>query len=231
MAFQLVMKTGPAPGRTHVIEKSEVSIGRDAGSEVFVNDVEVSREHARMTEQAGNYILEDLGSTNGTFINGQRLVGQRVLQPGDTITLGERVSFSFEAIPFDPNATQVSPTSPPVDESTPEYEPTPIPEEPAPMTPVEPVPPPIVEQAPPMVEQAPPRTAEQVYAGRVPSSPVEPLMPEESSPRRTWLWAGCGCGVVLLCALVGVAFVFDYINLYCTPPFRDVMVLFGAVCP
>ena len=106
MAFQLVMKTGPAPGRTHPLEKSVISIGRDAGSEVFVNDVEVSRQHVRVTEQAGNYILEDLGSTNGTFVNGQRVVGQRILQAGDTITLGERVSFVYEAIPFDPNATQ-----------------------------------------------------------------------------------------------------------------------------
>ena len=179
------------------------------------------------------YILEDLGSTNGTFVNGQRVLGQRILQPGDTITFGERVSFAYEAIPFDPNATQVSPTSPPTVESIPEYEPTPMPEEPAPTPPIEPVAQPSEEPvAQPSEEPVPPSpTVEQVYAGRVPASPVEPLMPEESSPRRTWLWAGCGCGVVLLCALIGVAIVFDYINLYCTPPFRDVMVLFGAACP
>ena len=208
MAFQLVMKNGPAPGRIHSLDKSEILIGREAGSDVFVNDVEVSRQHARLTEQAGNYVLEDLGSTNGTFVNGQRVVSPRILQPGDTITLGENVSLTFEAVPFDPNATQVSATSTLPEESLPQYEPAAIPE-----------------------EQVPPPPAEPVYAGRVPSSPVEPLIPEESNPRRTWLWAGCGCGVVLICALVGIAFVFDYINLYCTPPFRDVMVLFGAVCP
>jgi hypothetical protein len=74
---------------------------------------------------------------------------------------------------------------------------------------------------------APPPT----YAGQVPASPVEPLIPEESNPRRTWLWAGCGCAVVLVCVLVGSAFVFDSINLYCTPPFRSAMELIGAVCP
>ncbi len=210
MAFQLVMKNGPAPGKIYSLEKSEISIGREAGSDVFVNDVEVSRQHARLTDQAGNYILEDLGSTNGSFVNGQRVVGSRILRPGDTILLGENVSLTFEAVPFDPNATQVSLSSTLSEEQQSESE-SAIPQE---------------DQVPP-----PPPPAQPAYAGRVPDSPVEPLIPEESSPRRTWLWAGCGCAVVLACALVGIAFVFDYINLYCTPPFRDVMVLFGAACP
>jgi predicted component of type VI protein secretion system len=211
MAFQLVMKNGPAPGKVYSLDKSEISIGRDAGSDVFINDVEVSRQHARLNDQAGNYVLEDLGSTNGTFVNEQRVVGSRILQPGDTILLGENVSLTFDAVPFDPNATQVSPASTLPEESPPLYENAVIQEE-------QPPPP------PPLPEQP-------VYAGRVPISPVEPLIPEESSPRRTWLWAGCGCAVMLACVMVGVAFVFDYINLYCTPPFRDVMVIFGAVCP
>jgi len=210
MAFQLVMKNGPAPGKIYSLEKSEISIGREAGSDVFVNDVEVSRQHARLTDQAGNYILEDLGSTNGSFVNGQRVVGSRILRPGDTILLGENVSLTFEAVPFDPNATQVSLSSTLSEEQQSESE-SAIPQE---------------DQVPP-----PPPPAQPAYAGRVPDSPVELLIPEESSPRRTWLWAGCGCAVVLACALVGIAFVFDYINLYCTPPFRDVMVLFGAACP
>jgi predicted component of type VI protein secretion system len=176
---------------------------------VFVNEVEVSRQHAQLTEHAGNFALKDLGSTNGTFVNGQRVIGPRILQPGDTITLGENISLTFEAVPFDPNATQVSSTSPLSEEPPPVSEPA----------------------APEKVTPPPPIPAQPAYAGRVPASPVEPLVPEESSPRRTWLWAGCGCGVVLLCALVGLAFVFDYMNLYCTPPFRDVMVFFGAACP
>lgn len=210
MAFQLVMKNGPAPGKIYSLDKSEISIGREAGSDVFINDVEVSRHHARLNDQASNYVLEDLGSTNGTFVNGQRVVDQRILQPGDTILLGENVSLTFEAVPFDPNATQVSQASTLSEESPPQYENAVIQEEQTP-------PPPLPEQP--------------VYVGRVPVSPVEPLSPEESSPRRTWLWAGCGCAVMLTCAVVGLAYVFDYINLYCTPPFRDVMVIFGAVCP
>lgn len=209
MAHQLVMKTGPAPGKVYSLENTEISIGREVGSDVFVNDEEVSRRHARLKSQFGDYVLEDLGSTNGTFVNGQRATGQRILKPGDTITLGENVSLTFEEVPFDPNATQatLSSTEPLPPPPVPEYEP----------------PPPQEAQYP----SSPPPT----YAGRVPESPVDPLAPEESRPQRTWVWAGCGCGLVLVCVLVGSAYIFDFLNLYCVPPFRSAMVLIGAVCP
>ena len=209
MAHQLVMKTGPAPGKVFSMEKTEISIGREMGSDVFVNDEEVSRRHARLTSQFGDYVLEDLGSTNGTFVNGQRATGQRILKPGDTILLGEKVSLTFEEVPFDPNATQasLSSTEPPPPPTVPDYEP----------------PPPEEAQYP----SAPPPT----YAGRVPESPIEPLAPEESCTSRTWIWAGCGCALVLVCILIGSAYVFDYLNLYCVPPFRSAMVLIGAACP
>jgi len=207
MAYQLVMKTGPAPGKIYTLGKTEIAIGREAGSEVFVNDVEVSRQHARLMFQFGDYVLEDLGSTNGTFVNGQRITGQRILKPDDTVFLGENISLSYEEVAFDPNATQANLSEPESEPEPPHYE-TGAPQE---------------AQYP----SAPPPT----YAGQVAASPVEPLIPEESNPRRTWLWAGCGCAVVLICILVGSAYVFDYLNLYCLPPFRSVMVLIGAACP
>ncbi|MBE9473703.1 MAG: FHA domain-containing protein [Chloroflexi bacterium] len=207
MAYQLVMKTGPASGKVYPLEKSEISIGREAGSDVFINDEEVSRRHARLTSQFGDYVLEDLGSTNGTFVNSQRITGQRILKPADTILLGENISLTFEEVPFDPNATQVSLSSEASEPEPSEYE-----------------------SAAPQEAQYP-SSPPPTYAGQIPESPVEPLIPEESSPRRTWLWAGCGCAVVLTCILIGSAFVFDYLNLYCVPPFRGAMVLIGAACP
>lgn len=207
MAFQLTMKTGPAPGKIYTLEKPDISIGREVGSDVFVNDVEVSRKHARLLSQFGDYVLEDLGSTNGTFVNGQRITGQYLLKTGDNLFLGENISLVYEEVAFDPNATQVNIAETPSEPEQPTYE----------------------SEAPQEAQypSAPPPT----YAGQVPASPVEPLAPEESSPRRTWWWAGCGCVVVLVCVLVGSAYVFDYLNLYCVPPFRSAMVLIGAVCP
>lgn len=211
MAYQLVMKTGPAPGKVYTLEKSEILIGREAGSDVFINDVEVSRRHAHLTLQGNNYMLEDLGSTNGTFINGQMLTGPRLLQPNDTIILGEKVSLTFEAVAFDPNATLVTPST----------------SEPMPQEPLQEAVPPRQESSPQTVSPPPP-----IYAGRVPPSPVEPFVQEAPSPRRTWLWASLGCAFMLICVLLGAAIVFDTLNLYCTPPFRDVMVgLLGAACP
>lgn len=207
MAYQLVMKTGPAPGKAYPLEKIEISIGREAGSDVIINDVEVSRQHARLTSQFGDYSLEDLGSTNGTFVNSRRITGQYILKPGDTIQFGENISLNFEEVPFDPNAAQRSLSSAAAVPETTEYE-AGAPQE---------------AQYP----SAPPPT----YAGRIPESPVEPLVPEERRPQRTLLWAGCGCGVVLVCILIGSAFVFDYLDLYCVSPFREIFVLIGAACP
>jgi predicted component of type VI protein secretion system len=211
MANQLVMKTGPAPGKVYSLEKSEISIGREVGSDVFINDVEVSRQHARLTSQGDNYALEDLNSTNGTFVNGQRLSEPRLLQPNDTIILGENVSLTFETVPFDPNATQVSSTSTEPAANEADFGTIPPREEES-VAPISPPPP--------------------IYAGRVPPSPVDPLVLEEPGPRRTWLWASLGCAFILICLAIGAAFVFDALALYCTPLFRDASVsILGAACP
>ena len=100
-SYQLVMKTGPAPGKTYLLEKSEVYIGRDVANDVFINDAEVSRRHARLIQQGGAYLVEDLGSTNGTYVNGQRIGGPSPLHSGDTVYLGENVSLSFEGLLHD----------------------------------------------------------------------------------------------------------------------------------
>jgi len=57
----------------------------------------VSRRHARIAWTGTGYIVEDLGSTNGTFVNGERVSGPRMLQSGDRLQLGDQVAFAFEA--------------------------------------------------------------------------------------------------------------------------------------
>ena len=110
--FQFVMKAGPVPGKKFTLDMNEINIGRDSSSNVLINDAEVSRKHARLLLQAGGYVIEDFGSTNGTYVNGQRLVGLRTLLPGDTITIGDNVSLSFEVHQPDMDATRVSATVP-----------------------------------------------------------------------------------------------------------------------
>lgn len=55
------------------------------------SDLEISREHAQVVQRGGYYWIEDLGSANGTFINGLRIFTPQVLKPGDEVRLGRTV--------------------------------------------------------------------------------------------------------------------------------------------
>lgn len=96
-AFRLVVKSGPNPGTPFELTKEVTLIGRDVTNDISLGDAEISRQHARLTQTPGGYVLEDLGSTNGSFVNGERLVAPRVLSAGDLIGMGENVTLSFEA--------------------------------------------------------------------------------------------------------------------------------------
>lgn len=127
--FQLVMRSGPTPGATYPLEGDQLIIGRDATSGVAINDAEVSRKHARLNFQGGKYVIEDLGSTNGTFVNGQRLVSSTVLKSGDVVSLGEQIVLMYEALSSDAGATMIGhkavaappPTPAPVAAPAPQY--------------------------------------------------------------------------------------------------------------
>jgi len=73
-----------------VHRKSTIYIGRYPDNDVVLSHPTISRRHARMVwnEQASKHVIEDLGSTNGTFLNGQRVIRPRVLHTGDTIQIG-----------------------------------------------------------------------------------------------------------------------------------------------
>ncbi len=66
----------------------ELSIGRGTGCDVVLADITVSRRHARLIPRDGMWVLHDLSSTNGTFLNGHR-VTRCQLRPGDRLALGE----------------------------------------------------------------------------------------------------------------------------------------------
>jgi predicted component of type VI protein secretion system len=201
--FQLVLQTGPQPGRVYELQKEEIYIGREVNNDVVINDAEISRKHARLALRSGGYVLEDLGSTNGTFVNGERLMGPHMLRPGETIMLGENVSLVFER-GFDADATMIAGTAqPPTYISS-----APVSAKPEAYTPS------------PRPGTAPLR---QTYTGQVPAGPAEPYLEQvEEQPRRDkrlLIYIGCGALVVLLCIVATSAVVFDYLNLYCTPPF------------
>lgn len=107
--YKLVMQRGPEPGKEFPLELEEVYLGRSKDCDLIINDPEVSRKHTRFIRRTtGAYTLEDLGSTNGTFVNGLRLSGVHTIVPGDTLMFGGNISMVVEAETYDPNATLVS---------------------------------------------------------------------------------------------------------------------------
>jgi pSer/pThr/pTyr-binding forkhead associated (FHA) protein len=73
----------------------EVVLGRGAGADIQLEDTFASSRHARVARQGSVMVLEDLGSTNGTFLNGEPLRGPQPLHQGDRIRIGE-TEFSYE---------------------------------------------------------------------------------------------------------------------------------------
>jgi len=96
---RLTVETGPESGKVLELTQKELVIGRSAPADLIIVHPEISRRHARVVFQQGNYTLEDLGSSNGTFINGQRLQGSQVLANGAEILLGSEVRLVFSQQP------------------------------------------------------------------------------------------------------------------------------------
>jgi LysM repeat protein len=92
----LLMRRGPHPNRPFPLGKDVITIGRGLDNDIVVDDAEVSRHHARLTRQGNDWVLEDLGSRNGTFVNGQRITGPVTLPPGAQVGLGTGILFSME---------------------------------------------------------------------------------------------------------------------------------------
>lgn len=113
-AFRLILRTGPSPGMVHNLEEEAMVIGRDVANNIVIPDSEISRQHARLTRSPAGYVLEDLGSTNGTFVNGERIAAARVLNPGDLIAFGETVTLTYDAVAPEAAATVARPVAEPV---------------------------------------------------------------------------------------------------------------------
>jgi hypothetical protein len=194
--YRLIVRKGPLPGKVYDLAKSVLVIGREVKNDIVINDSEISRQHLRLTEQPeGGWQVEDLASTNGTFVNGERISAPRLLKPGDVLGLGETVELEYGVVRDTADVTMMAAPEPPVAEAPPpEAAPAPglfsLPtSEPPPA-------------APPPVSEPPPAAAPSFSLP--PSTP--PAQPSQKSGIPTWAWAvGIGCAVLACCACSAAA--------------------------
>ena len=83
----LVVGKGPEVGERFYLDRPTLTIGRDPDSDIFLNDITVSRRHAVLTMEGGDVVVCDVGSLNGVYVNGST-VDRAVLRDGDQLQVG-----------------------------------------------------------------------------------------------------------------------------------------------
>jgi pSer/pThr/pTyr-binding forkhead associated (FHA) protein len=84
----LVVQKGPSAGSRFLLDQDEVTAGRHNDSEIFLDDVTVSRRHAVFTREVGEFTVADAGSLNGTYVNRDR-IDKVVLKDSDEVQIGK----------------------------------------------------------------------------------------------------------------------------------------------
>ena len=88
----LILEVVEGPGSGRQIELgTQLEIGRDPSAGLVIDEPQVSRSHARLSPVADGIVVEDLGSTNGTFVNGNEIVSPTLVRPGDQLLVGVSV--------------------------------------------------------------------------------------------------------------------------------------------
>lgn len=191
---KLLLIRGPQSGRAFELDKRTLTLGRDPRNEIVIDHPQVSRRHARLTRQNNAWVIEDMDSTNGTFVNGTRLTEPRALTEGDTIELSEAVILTYRKEVPAPEGTRQPGSEPPPGHPRDQAPPRGVP---------------LRESAPPPFERP---------------SPAQPSVPERELPQgQTWLLVGAGCFVLFLAVACAAVFALDYFGLlpaFFYEPFR-----------
>jgi hypothetical protein len=86
----MIVKSGSRSGTNFSLKKSVIKMGRDPGNDIMVDDKKSSREHAKLKVEDGKFILYDLASSNGTYVNGVKITNQSLMD-GDEVQIGDTV--------------------------------------------------------------------------------------------------------------------------------------------
>lgn len=249
-SYRLVVRRGPQPNQVYELTEDVTNLGRDITNDIVINDREVSRHHLRLMRGAEGHTIEDLGSTNGTFVNGKRISGATPLNNGDLIALGETVTLGYERVRPEmaggrpASAPAAEPRSEPAPPERAPYQPPPRQEEPEPdpyQPPRESYPQPRTyeaEQPYPQEAYSPPQQ-DPYYAAQASYGPPPPgydydpyAMREDTGPDWTRLVLfGCLGLMLFCCCITIIAWVaIDQLNLYCSIPIlNDVLEALGLL--
>lgn len=94
----LVVVRGPNAGARFLLDRDLVTVGRHPSSDIFLDDITVSRRHVEFRREAGRFWVHDVGSLNGTYVNGVRAERQG-LSTGDELQIGKFKLITFVAEP------------------------------------------------------------------------------------------------------------------------------------
>lgn len=95
MLILLRESLGSAPQERWALDQDEIVIGRDPRTPVHLPNRQVSRQHARLHKRDEQFYIEDLGSKNGTFVNGEPIKDERKLEDGDVVHIGFAYRLTF----------------------------------------------------------------------------------------------------------------------------------------
>ncbi|QCB93591.1 FHA domain-containing protein [Cellulomonas shaoxiangyii] len=89
----LIMQRGPSSGARFLLDAERTTAGRSTRADIFLDDVTVSRKHADFVREGNQFVVRDIGSLNGTYVNRAR-IDQAVLRAGDEVQIGKyRMTF------------------------------------------------------------------------------------------------------------------------------------------
>jgi pSer/pThr/pTyr-binding forkhead associated (FHA) protein len=228
MSFKLSVRQGPRPNLVFELDKPGYVIGREAGNDIVIEDPQVSRRHAQLTQQGNSYLIEDIGSTNGTYVNGKRVTAPTLLANGDMVGLADTVIIAVQVpLPMGGEATVVSDAVFHAPPTVPAFTPPPVQSQPAPQVPAQP---PAQVQSPAYSAPRPappPSSAAPQYAPQYAPPPVDYATSNPADDKRRTILIGLGCLglllVVMLVAFVAWSFIdcksFSSVFPFLFPPF------------
>ncbi len=200
----LLALAGPEQGQTFPLVADTTRLGRDLDNEIMLTDPRISRHHAEIELKGQDYLIFDMGSPNGVFVNAMRVTGPQVLRDGDNIRLGDTVlvfspqpvgAGAVENVTWDPDVTPVPAPLPPEPTATPP--PPPRPSVTRPITPPPPPPPP----APAVKPVAPPPPPPPPAAAARPVAPersLDTIVEKKRASNTRWFFMTCLLIIVLL---------------------------------